>query len=141
MHYSVPQFIEVEDKLVGPLTMKQFLWLLTGGGIIFLLYFMLKFAVWIAVAMVIGGIFAALAFFKVYNMPLISFILSFARFSIMPQIFLWKKKQEGPLKDVSEKMIFEATVQAPGPAKPRPSVGRIRSIAWSLNVKGDGEQF
>ena len=106
MHYSVPQFIEVEDKIIGPLTMKQFLWLLVGGGIIFILYFLLKFAIWIVMSVLVGGVFVALAFFRVYQMPLVDFIAAFARFSIIPQIFLWHKKQEGPLKKISEKIIF-----------------------------------
>ena len=90
MHYSVPQFIDVEDKIIGPLTMKQFLWLLVGGGIIFILYFLLKFGIWVVMSILVGGIFAALAFFRVYQMPLVDFITAFARFSIIPQIFLWQ---------------------------------------------------
>lgn len=140
MHYSVPQFIEVEDKIIGPLTMKQFLWLLLGGGVIFILYFLLKFGVWVLISIFIGGVFAALAFFRVYNMPLHAFLASFVRFSLMPQIFLWHKKQEGPLKDVSERMIFEERLQAPSPLKPRPPTGRLRALAWNLNVRGNADE-
>lgn len=140
MHYSVPQFIEVEDKIIGPLTMRQFLWLLAGGGVVFILYFVLAFGVWVAISIFIGLIFAALAFFRVYNMPLISFLSNLARFSLMPQIFLWHKKQEGPLREIPEKVAFEDLLQAPAPAKPRPATGRLRAIAWELDVKGEVEQ-
>ena len=140
MHYSVPQFIEVEDKIIGPMTMRQFLWLLAGGGIVFILYFLLAFGVWIAISIFIGLIFAALAFFPVHGMPMISFLSAFARFSLMPQIFLWHKKQEGPLREIPEKAVFEDLLQAPSPAKPRPATGRLRAIAWDLDVKGGVEQ-
>ena len=140
MHYSVPQFIDVEDKIIGPLTMKQFLWLLVGGGIIFILYFLLKFGIWVVMSILVGGIFAALAFFRVYQMPLVDFITAFARFSIIPQIFLWHKKQEGPLKEVSEKIIFEEALQAPPSQKPRPVQGRIRALAWQLEIKGGPQE-
>ena len=38
MQFSVPQFVEVEDKIIGPLTLKQFLVLLGGGFVVFVLY-------------------------------------------------------------------------------------------------------
>ena len=38
MDYQVPQFIEVEDKLVGPLTFKQFVYLAGGAGICVILF-------------------------------------------------------------------------------------------------------
>ena len=140
MHYSVPQFIEVEDKIIGPLTMKQFLWLLVGGGIIFILYFLLKFGIWIALSIFISGIFAALAFFRIYNMPLHAFLASFVRYSLMPQIFLWQRGAEGPLKEVPERTAFENAFQAPPPQKPRPVQGRIRALAWRLDIRGEVEQ-
>ena len=31
MRATVPQFIDVEDRVIGPLTIKQFLYLLAGG--------------------------------------------------------------------------------------------------------------
>lgn len=136
MHYSVPQFIEVEDKIIGPLTMRQFLWLLAGGGVIFILYFMLKFGAWLFLAFLIGGVFIALAFVRIYNMPLYMFFVSFARFSLMPRIFIWQKKQEGPIKEIPERTAFETAMKAPPPQKPRPQSGRIRALAWQLNVKG-----
>jgi hypothetical protein len=141
MHYSVPQFIEVEDKLIGPLTMKQFLWLLAGGGICFVFYFMLQFFIWIMISLFIMGFFAAMAFLRVYNMPLVSFVASFIRFSLMPQIFLWKQKKEGPIRDVPERVVFEDLFQAPPPQKPRPTQGKIQALAWRLNIKGEaGEE-
>jgi len=38
MRFELPQFIETEIKLIGPFTLKQFLWVGTGGAIIFLLF-------------------------------------------------------------------------------------------------------
>ena len=33
MMFSVPQFIDVEDKIIGPLTLKQFIYLAGGAGL------------------------------------------------------------------------------------------------------------
>jgi len=40
MQYQVPQFIEVEDRIIGPLTLKQFLYLAFAGAILFVLWFL-----------------------------------------------------------------------------------------------------
>ena len=37
MRFHVPQFIEKESKIIGPLTLRQFLWLLAGGGLLLIL--------------------------------------------------------------------------------------------------------
>jgi len=41
MQYQVPQFIEIEDKIFGPLTLKQFLYLAGGGGLCLLFFTLL----------------------------------------------------------------------------------------------------
>ena len=38
MRFQVPQFIEVEDKIFGPLTLKQFIYLAGAGGLVFVLW-------------------------------------------------------------------------------------------------------
>jgi hypothetical protein len=40
--FHVPQFIEVEDKIFGPLTLKQFLYVIGGAGIVFIMYAFLR---------------------------------------------------------------------------------------------------
>ena len=49
MQFQVPQGIDMEDKIVGPLTLIQFLYLLVGGVIDYLLFLNLKgnFIFWI----------------------------------------------------------------------------------------------
>ena len=46
MEYQVPQFIEVEDKIVGPLTLKQFIYIAGAGGlcVVFFVYLPILFA-------------------------------------------------------------------------------------------------
>jgi len=139
VHYAVPQFIEIEDKIIGPLTMKQFLWLLVGGGVIFMLYFLLQFGVWIMVSLLIGGGFAGMAFIRIYGMPLIQFMTSFLRFSLMSQIFIWRRKTEGPLREIPERTVFEDAILSPMPQKPRPVQGRIRALSWQLDVRGSAD--
>jgi hypothetical protein len=38
MLFNVPQFIDVEDKIAGPLTVKQVLWLIGMGAVLFIVW-------------------------------------------------------------------------------------------------------
>ena len=36
--FVIPQFIDVEDKIIGPITVRQFIIMLAGGGLVFISY-------------------------------------------------------------------------------------------------------
>lgn len=93
MQFNVPQFIEIEDKIVGPLTLKQFLYLAAGGAICFLLYFVLKIGFFIAIAIIIMGFCAMLAFIKINGRSFPHFLMNFIGFALKPKIYVWKRKQ------------------------------------------------
>ncbi|PIV10269.1 MAG: hypothetical protein COS49_01390 [Candidatus Portnoybacteria bacterium CG03_land_8_20_14_0_80_41_10] len=92
MQFNVPQFIEVEDKIIGPLTLKQFLYLGAGAGLLFILWFFLKLGFFIVAAIPIGLFCGALAFYKVNGRPFISFLASLIKYSSKPKLYLWRKK-------------------------------------------------
>jgi len=97
MQFQVPQFIDIEDKVIGPLTIKQFLYLLGAGFIVFIVYKMLNLFATILLAIPIIGIAIALAFVKIGNQPFINFLKNFFGFIRKPDFYVWKKpigKQE-----------------------------------------------
>ena len=92
MQFNVPQFIEVEDKIIGPLTLKQFLYLAVGGGILFALWFVVKVWVFIILVIPIMGLCLILAFLKVNGRSLVSFLGSFIVYLTKPKLYIWRKK-------------------------------------------------
>ena len=74
MRFQLPQFIETEVKIVGPFTLKQFLWLAGGAAILTLVYMTTGGAVFFILAIPVGGIFLALAFFKINDIPLLNYV-------------------------------------------------------------------
>jgi len=94
MQFKVPQFVEIEDKIVGPLTIKQFLFLGGGGALLFVLWLFLTLGAFIVLAIPIGGITAALAFYKPNGQPFIALIGSMIRYLSKPRLYLWRKKNE-----------------------------------------------
>jgi hypothetical protein len=89
--YQVPQFIDVEDKIVGPLTLKQFFIVAGGAGITFFLFLVLRVAYAMVLGIPIVVISGALAFVKIDGMPLWKYLFAFIRFARRPQEYFWKK--------------------------------------------------
>lgn len=91
MQYKVPQNIDLADKIFGPLTLFQFLYLLAGGMI---LYVFIK-AQMIILAVLVGGpallIALAFAFVKINNQPFSKFVFSFISYSLGEKKRLWRK--------------------------------------------------
>lgn len=96
MEYKVPQNIDVEDKVIGPLTIRQFLIILIGGGILLILNFIfigpLRIFFYVSVA-IIGSLTLVLAFAKYGNQNIEVFLLSAFRTFINPRKRVWRKEE------------------------------------------------
>ena len=93
MQYSVPQFIEVEDKIIGPLTIKQFLYILGGVGVLFVVWILApSIQVFLVPAVPILGLFLALAFYKVNGRPFVNFLQASVKYFIHPKVRLWQRE-------------------------------------------------
>jgi hypothetical protein len=77
--------------VVGPLTLRQFLFLAAGAGLIFFFFFVLKLAFAIMLSIPVGAAAMALAFLKVQGMPLWKYLSALLSFTRRPQQYYWKK--------------------------------------------------
>jgi hypothetical protein len=94
MLFNVPQFIDIEDKIVGPLTGKQLGWLALGAVVVMVLWFFLNTVAFYGSAVVVALMFGALAFYKPYNQTLLAFIMSSVYFMTRPRMYIWKRLPE-----------------------------------------------
>jgi hypothetical protein len=133
MQFQVPQFIEVEDKIFGPLTLKQFLYLAGGGAAIFLLYIALPFFLFVIAAAPIGGLAAALAFYKINNQPFIKIMENAIRHYTGPKIYIWKKAEKRMPQPQKIKQKSEQ------PVVPALTKNKLNELAWSLDIKRKDE--
>lgn len=131
--YQVPQFITIEDKVIGPLTLKQFGFLGAGGVLIFILYPLLVPLLFYPVAGLIGGLAASLAFLKVRQQPFPTVIRRAFLFFIRPRLYLWKKEEAkqlpGAPADPAKKEVTVAAI-------PKMSASKLSDLAWSLDIQG-----
>jgi len=94
MQFQVPQFIETEDRVVGPLTIKQFLYVAAAGSISFILFFFLKTGLWLFITFIVAVIALSLAFIKVNGRSLITIAIAAFSFYWKPHFYLWKGSGE-----------------------------------------------
>ena len=103
MQFQVPQFIETEDKIVGVLTIRQFIYVAAAGGAVFLLYFMVQTWLFAILAVLIMGIGGALAFIKIGGRPLVHVALAAFNFYWSPQTYIWQSKNAEVRSTATEK--------------------------------------
>ena len=74
--FVVPQFIDVEDKIIGPVTTRQFLILLVGGLMLFIAYKLADTGLFVILLIIIGGFSLVLAFVKINGQAFHYFLLN-----------------------------------------------------------------
>ena len=94
MRFVVPQFIEHEAKIIGPLTFKQFIYIGSAGAACFVLYFIVPFYVFILACFVLGVLAVSLAFIKIGGRTLPAILGNFLRFKLTPKMYIWRKKEQ-----------------------------------------------
>lgn len=114
MRFEVPQFIDVEDKIFGPLTFKQFIYLAGGVGLGYVSFKLIPFPFWILV----GGAFVVLglllAFYKLNNRTFIEIAQSWITYMLNGKLYIWqrskpvlKKPEPAPLAPPTPEKIYD----------------------------------
>ena len=114
MRFIVPQFIERESKLIGPLTFRQFLYVGSAGFICFIIYFSFPFNVFLLSCFVFGGIALAFAFLEINGAPFATFLWNFFKYSLSPKTYFWGKKGQDPNKISLEEDTEETNLSLEG---------------------------
>jgi hypothetical protein len=131
MRFQVPQFIEVEDKIFGPLTIKQFVYLAGGAGLSFIIYTILPFPVAILLIAAVVAFSAALAFYKINDrFPFIYIVESAFKYALGSKLYIWKKEDRKVLPKEKEAVEVAKTLKVP-----KLSDSKLKDLTWSLDIK------
>lgn len=87
--FVVPQFIDVEDKIIGPITTRQFIILLVGAIIIGIFYKVFDFTLFIVSGLAMLAIAGTFAFLKINGRPFHYFILNLFQTFKRPKLRIW----------------------------------------------------
>lgn len=131
MQFRVPQFIEIEDKLFGPFTFKQFVYLAGGAGLVYVLYKLLP--LWLAIIpiVVVGGLAGLLTFYKINNRPFSKYLQSGINYFISSKLYIWKQRLIKP----GDKNKEEDVLPEPVSVLPKVSADSIKDLSWSLDIE------
>jgi len=105
----VPQFLDVEDKVLGSISVRQFSELVVGGLIMVVFYKVFDFSLFVVSSLIVLALILILAFTKINGQPFHLFMLNFLQTMRKPKLTIWKKTVN--LKEL------RALLMAPPPAK------------------------
>jgi hypothetical protein len=128
MIFKFPQYIDVEDKIFGPLTIKQFVYLLGGGGMVVVLFRLLPGFIAFLLAVPAIALSLSLAFWRVNNQPFINVLESFIKYFLGEKLYIWKKTPKKLSKKQEESFNPQVYI-------PKVTGGNLKNLKWSVNVK------
>lgn len=133
MQFKVPQFLEIEDKIFGPFTFRQFVYLAGGGGMCFVLYRLLGFWFGLIPILAVAGFSLMLAFYRPNNKPFISMVESGFKYIFQDKLYIWKRRKykQDTKKQTGGEMLDGSQVMY---TNARLSGSKLRDLAWSLDV-------
>ena len=130
MRFQVPQFIEIEDKIFGPFTFKQFIYLLGGAGGAYVFSKVLPLIIAIPLILAVVVLALALTFYKVNGRDFSEVLQSSFTYFFRSKLFIWK--QRPPQKENNRKVLKSKNEQTS--SLPRLTEGKLKDISWSLDV-------
>ncbi|NTW29762.1 MAG: PrgI family protein [Candidatus Moranbacteria bacterium] len=111
MMFNVPQFIDVEDKIAGPLTAKQLFWMIGMFAAIMVVVFFFPGPVTYVIAVPIVIVFALLAFYRPGGQPLISYVVHGFFFLFRPKLLIWNRPKAAPVRTVEKRQEQKDTAR------------------------------
>lgn len=127
--FNVPQFIEVEDKIFGPLTLKQFIYLLGGAATVFIIYVFGGIIGVIFLGLPVAVFALALAFYKINNQPFVGVVANAVSYYTKSKLYIWKRREMKKPLPTKEK------IEPPRLVVPKITESRLKDLSWSLDVK------
>lgn len=132
--FIVPQFIDVEDKIIGPITTRQFVILLASMLLTFILYKILSFAYFAVAGFFVLGISAVLAFAKQNGRPIHFLLLNFLQTSKRARLRVWNRQAYVDAVQIVESHIQEVRIEKV--RKAPVSGSRLRDLSLIVNTGG-----
>jgi hypothetical protein len=130
MQFQVPQFIEVEDKIFGPFTLKEFIYLAGGIGMSVVLFLYVPYKIIsVPLVLVIMTFSLALSFYRVNGKPFVNVLQSAIYYFFGSKLYIWRKTDKQPenknviMQDLKSKLVI-----------PKLSGSKLKDLSWSLDI-------
>lgn len=131
---TVPQFIDSEDKIMGPITVRQFVIMLVTAGLLFVVYKLTDLGLFIIAAIFIVGTGALFAFYRVNGQPFHFFLLHVVQTVKNPSLRVWKKVP--PTRTRRDEEFGGKDIQLPIDPLHQLSAQRLSDLALIVDTGG-----
>lgn len=137
MQFKVPQNIDKEDQIVGPLTLTQFSYLAIGGALDVLINQATHGALRVLIIGVISIIALSFAFLKIQDRPLLYFVAAAIHFALQPKMRVWHKMNDRPVLQMQQKPQVTA---ASTPQKKALDPQELAQVTKAVDTRGHLEK-
>jgi hypothetical protein len=132
MQFKVPQFLDIEDKIFGPFTFKEFIYLTGGAGLCFVLYKALGFWVGLIPIIITASLALSLTFYRPNGKPFVDLIEAGIKYMIQDKLFIWKRRVNKIKMEEKKDVNFNQDNNQVSSHKLDGS--KLRDLSWSLDV-------
>lgn len=139
MQAKIPQDVQREDKIIGPFTLRQFLYLLAGGMSGYITYSIIGSLISTGVGFIFGflifAFISAFAVIQIQGMPLPSYVMAFIMFNLRPRKRVWRKDIFIP--DIAS--VPSKKAEALPPINPSEVKSELEKLAHIIDTRGWAE--
>lgn len=132
MQFKVPQFLDIEDKIFGPFTVSQFVYLAGGAGLCFILYRLLGLLLGFIPMAIIAGLVIALVYYKPNGKPFVDMLEAGFKYMLDDKLYIWKRRKN-KIKQAT-KAASEEKMQSMENNDNHLTGSKLSDLAWSLDV-------
>jgi hypothetical protein len=134
--FIVPQFIDSEDKIWGPITVRQFVIILSGMLFAFIAYKLSDFSLFLFLVVIIALIVGIFAFYKVNGTPFHIFAVNFIETTFKkPALRVWHKEHI-KMKEFKSKTEEEKELNTPVPYKKLVGGHKLSELSLVIDTGG-----
>ncbi|MFZ2072841.1 MAG: PrgI family protein [Minisyncoccia bacterium] len=134
MQFKVPQFLDIEDKIFGPFTFRQFIYLAGGGGLCFVLYKLLGLLFGFIPMLLIAGFSLALTFYRPNGKPFVNMLEAGFKFAFQDKLYIWKRRKNKENAKPQTQKLMEQQIAKANTNETRLGSSKLKDLAWSLDV-------
>lgn len=140
MQFKVPQNVQIEDKILPFMTLRQLIICGIGGGFTYMIYLMLEHQspeIWLPPVILLGGLTAAIAFLKIHDIPFVKYILLVLERYLIETKRVWVKSAGDVLFPSSSATKKEAPKKNTTKTKKKTTIKDVDKITQMLDQTDD----
>ncbi len=138
MQFRVPQFIDMEDKVFGPFTLKQFGYMVGAGGFSFLIWTFIPIKFFAVLFIIpVAGLFLSLAFVKINNRTFGELLESAFGYYTGSKLYTWKQPELQKTESSVDRVVADTQKEI---IISKTNRDKIHDIALGLDVYENNSQ-